>query len=50
MMGRLKDEQEQLFYEFRLDEVVPDLSPGSHAEAFVAAAPPSISGLMARLG
>src|SRR5215475_2356502 len=24
MMGRLKDEQEQLFYEFRLDEVVPD--------------------------
>src|SRR5262247_4358263 len=24
MMGRLKHEQEQLFYEFRLDEVVPD--------------------------
>ena len=24
MMGRLKDEQEQLFYEFCLDEVVPD--------------------------
>ena len=23
MMGRLKHEQEQLFYEFRLDEVVP---------------------------
>jgi transposase len=24
MMGRLKDEQEQLFYEFQLDDVVPD--------------------------
>jgi hypothetical protein len=24
MMGRLRQEQEQLFYEFRLDEVVPD--------------------------
>ena len=24
MMGRLKHEQEQLFYEFQLDEVVPD--------------------------
>jgi hypothetical protein len=24
MMGRLKHEQEQLFYEFRLDEAVPD--------------------------
>jgi hypothetical protein len=24
MMGRLKDEQGQLFYEFELDEVVPD--------------------------
>ena len=23
MMGQLKHEQEQLFYEFRLDEVVP---------------------------
>jgi hypothetical protein len=24
MMGRLKHEQSQLFYEFALDEVVPD--------------------------
>jgi hypothetical protein len=24
MMGRLKHEQEPLFYEFRLDDVVPD--------------------------
>jgi transposase len=24
MMGRLRHEQEQLFYEFQLDEVVPD--------------------------
>ena len=24
MMGRLKHEQEQLFYEFQLDDVVPD--------------------------
>jgi hypothetical protein len=24
MMGQLKHEQEQLFYEFRLDEAVPD--------------------------
>jgi transposase len=24
MMGRLKHEQEQLFYSFRLDEAVPD--------------------------
>jgi hypothetical protein len=24
MMGRLNHEQEQLFYEFQLDEVVPD--------------------------
>ena len=24
MMGRLKHEQEQFFYEFQLDEVVPD--------------------------
>ena len=23
MMGRLKHEQEQLFYEFRLDDVIP---------------------------
>ena len=26
MMGQLKHEQEQLFYEFRLDEVVPGVN------------------------
>jgi hypothetical protein len=39
MMGRLKHEQEQLFYEFRLDEVIP----GDHLVREIAA--PSIPGL-----
>src|SRR5262249_40419690 len=33
MMGRLKHEQEQLFYEFRLDEVIP----GDHLVREIAA-------------
>ena len=33
MMGQLKHEQEQLFYEFRLDEVVP----GDHLVREIAA-------------